>query len=75
MTSESLPYMIYTEEEEIFLQFAAEAKHVCVLKKHCIIRRADDDQFEKAVLLWFIQERPKGTSISDVILMEKARLL
>ena len=41
------------------------------MKKHSIVRRADDVQSDKAHL-WFVQEcRHKGTPI----VMEKARLL
>ncbi|XP_062499058.1 jerky protein homolog-like [Corticium candelabrum] len=56
-------------------QFAVEAKDSSSFKKRCIVRRADDDQFDKAMHLWFTQERHKGTPLSGVVVMEKARLM
>ncbi len=39
------------------------------------MRMADDEQFDKAVYLWFAQERSKGIPINGPLIMEKARLL
>ena len=57
------------------MKFATEALDESSIKKRCIVRRADDDSFDKAMHLWFTQERHKGTPISGVLVMEKARLL
>ena len=40
-----------------------------------MVRRDDDDAHDRAIHHWFIQERHKGTPISGVLVMEKARLL
>jgi len=39
------------------------------------MRKSDDNSLDKAVYLWFIQERSKGTPISGPLIMEKARML
>ena len=39
------------------------------------MRLSDDDALDKAVYLWFVQERSKGTPISGPLIMEKARML
>ena len=57
------------------MKFATETQDERCLKKRCIVRKADDDAFDKAVHFWFVQERHKGTPISGVVLMEKAKLL
>ena len=56
-------------------QFAVEDKDSSSYKKRCIVRRADDNEFYKAMHLWFTQERHKGNPLSGVIVMEKARLM
>ncbi len=57
------------------MKFVTETQDERCLKKRCIVRKADDDAFDKAVHFWFVQERHKGTPISGVVLMEKAKLL
>ena len=52
-------------------QFAAEAQDSSSFKKRCIVRRADDDQFDKAMHLWFTQERHKGTPLSGVVALKQ----
>ena len=42
---------------EKITRFATETQDEKCLKKRCIIRKADDHTFDKAVYLWFIQER------------------
>ncbi len=39
------------------------------------MRMSDDDALDKAVYLWFIQERSKGTPVSGPLIMAKAKLL
>ncbi len=39
------------------------------------MRAADDDNLDRAVYLWFTQERSKGNPISGPVIMEKARIL
>ncbi len=39
------------------------------------MRAADDDNLDRAVHLWFTQERSKGNLISGPVIMEKARIL
>ena len=63
------------KSREKIMKFATEALDESSIKKRCIVRRADDDSFDKAMHLWFTQERYKGTPISGVLVMEKARLL
>ena len=41
-------------------------------KKRQFVRRANLDALDKAVYLWFVQQRCKGTSISGPLLMGKA---
>lgn len=53
------------------MKFVAETQNEKCLKKRCTVRKADDDAFDKAIHLWFMQERHKGTPISGVVLMEK----
>ena len=60
---------------EKIIKFAGEAQDDSSLKSRCIVRRADDDAHDRAIHHWFIQERHKGTPISGVLVMEKARLL
>ena len=55
------------------VKFAGEAQDNSSLKSRCIVRRAD--AHDRAIRHWFIQERHKGTPISGVLVMEKARLL
>ena len=57
------------------MKFATETQDERCLKKRYIVRKADDDDFDKAIHFWFMQERHKGTPISGVVLMEKAKLL
>ena len=38
------------------MKFATEALDESSIKKRCIVRRADDDSFDKAMHLWFTQE-------------------
>ena len=42
------------------------------IKKRRIVRRADLEALDKAVYLWFVQQRCKGTPISGPLLMGKA---
>ena len=63
------------KSREKIMKFATEALDECSIKKRCIVRRADDDSCDNAMDLWFTQERNKGTPISGVLVMEKARLL
>ena len=67
-------YDIKAVREKI-TRFATETQDEKCLKKRCIIRKADDHTFDKAVHLWFMQERHNGTPISGTVHMEKARLL
>ena len=60
---------------EKIIKFAGEAQDDSSLKSRCIVRRADDDAHDRAIHHWFIQERHKGTPISGVLVMGKARLL
>ena len=57
---------------EKIIKFSGEAQDSS-LTNLCIVRRAD--AHDRAIHHWFIQERHKGTPISDVLVMEKARLL
>ena len=56
-------------------KFAKEAKDSGMVAERCLVRRADDDRFDKAMHLWFSQERAKGTPLSGPLVMEKARLM
>ena len=60
---------------EKIIKFAGEAQNDSSLTNWCMIRRTDDDAHDRAIHHWFIQERHKGTPISGVLVMEKARLL
>ena len=46
---------------EKIVKFAGEAQYVSSLKNWCIVWRAD--AHDRAIHLWFIQERHKGTPI------------
>lgn len=39
------------------------------------MRSSNNDTLEKAVFLWFMQERRKGTPISGPLIMQKARMI
>ncbi len=73
-TGKSTIFDIKRSREKI-MKFATEAVDETSLKKRCIVRRADDSTFDKAIHLWFLQERHKGTPVSGVLLMEKAKIL
>ncbi len=72
-TGKSTIFDIKRSREKI-MKFATEAVDETSLKKRCIVRRADDSTFDKAIHLWFLQERHKGTPVSGVLLMEKDKL-
>ncbi len=59
-TGKSTIFDIKRSREKI-MKFATEAVDETSLKKRCIVRRADDSTFDKAIHLWFLQERHKGT--------------
>ena len=42
------------------------------IKKRKVVRRSDFQELDKAVYLWFIQQRCKGTPISGPLLMSKS---
>lgn len=63
------------KSQEKIKQFAKEAKDNGTVKSRCIVRKAADDAFDKAMHLWFAQERSKGTPISGVMVTEKAKIL
>lgn len=56
-------------------RFQREAKDAGAVMNRCVIRKANDDAFDKAIHLWFTQERAKGTTLSGIVVMEKARLM
>ena len=60
---------------EKIMKFASESTDPSCLKKRCIVRKANDESLDQAMHLWFTRERHKGTPISGVLVMEKARLL
>ena len=60
---------------EKIIKFAGEAQDDSSLTNRCMVRRDDNDAHDRAIHHWFIQERHKGTPISGVLVMEKARLL
>ena len=70
----STAYDLKASKQKI-MKFATETQDEQCLKKRCIVRKANDEDFDKAVHIWFMQERHKGTPISGVVLMEKARML
>ena len=55
--------------------FAKEAKDSGCVKERFIVRKAVDENFDKAMHLWFSQERAKGTPITGVIVQEKAKMM
>ncbi|XP_067387794.1 jerky protein homolog-like [Emydura macquarii macquarii] len=63
------------KSQEKIKQFAKEAEDSGAVKSRCIVRKAAADDFDKAMHLWFAQERSKGTPISGVMVTEKAKLL
>ena len=63
------------DSREKIIKFTGEAQDDSFLTNWCIVRRADDDGHDRAIHHWFIQERRKGTPISGILVMEKARLL
>ena len=48
--------------------------HAKSAKKRCIIRRSNYEHVDKALHLWFLQQRAVGTPISGSILQTKAQL-
>ena len=46
-----------------------------VIKKRCTARKADNEMLDKALNIWFLQERSKGTPISGDLILEKAKRL
>ena len=52
--------------------FLTELQDGDCIKKRRIVRRADLEELDKAVYLWFVQQRCKGTPISGPLLMGKA---
>ncbi len=61
-TGKSTIFDIKRSREKI-MKFATKAVDETSLKKRCIVRRADDSTFDKAIHLWFLQERHKGTPV------------
>ena len=57
-------------------QFMAELDdcHSKNAKKHCIVRRLNYEDVDKALHLWFLQQRAVGTPISGSLLQTKAKL-
>ncbi|KAG9348076.1 hypothetical protein JZ751_004101 [Albula glossodonta] len=56
-------------------QFAKEATDSRSLKRRCIIRKPDDEKFDKAMHLWYSQARASGAQISGAIIMKKAKMM
>ena len=52
--------------------FLTEIQDGDCIKKRRIVRRANLEALDKAVYLWFVQQRCKGTPISGPLLMGKA---
>ena len=48
--------------------------HAKSAKKRCIIQRSNYEHVDKALHLWFLQQRAIGTPISGSILQTKAQL-
>ena len=46
-----------------------------VIKKRCTARKADNEMLDKALIIWFLQERSRGTPISGDLIIEKAKQL
>jgi len=56
-------------------QFISELEdcHSKSAKKRCIVRRSNYEDVDKALHLWFLQQRAVGTPISGSILQAKAQ--
>ena len=52
--------------------FLTEIQDGDCIKRRCIVRRANLEELDKAVYLWFVQQRCKGTPISGPLLMGTA---
>lgn len=52
--------------------FLTEIEDGACVKKRRIVRRAHLEKLDKAVYLWFVQQRCKGTPVSGPLLMGKA---
>lgn len=52
--------------------FLTEIEDGACVKKRRIARRADLEKLDKAVYLWFVQQRCKGTPVSGLLFMSKA---
>ena len=55
--------------------FQSQLQNEDCTKKRCIVRTADFPDADKAVFLWFVQERAAGVPISGPVLMAKAALM
>ena len=60
------------KNKEKLRSFLTEVQEGDCIKKRRVVRRADLDKLDKAVYLWFVQQRCKGTPISGPLLMGKA---
>uniref|UniRef100_UPI003AAF228D jerky protein homolog-like n=1 Tax=Centroberyx gerrardi TaxID=166262 RepID=UPI003AAF228D len=56
-------------------KFASEVTDSNTLKNRCVVRKAEDEDFDRALHQWFMQERGRGAPISGPTLMEKAKLM
>ena len=79
MTSVALEYdrpksTVYdiVKSKEKLKAFLKEIEDGSCVKKRRIVRRANLEDLDKAVYLWFVQQRCKGTPISGTLLMGKA---
>ncbi len=70
----STVYDIIKNEEKL-KTFQTEVEDGDCIKKRKIVRRADFSELDRAVYLWFVKERCKGTPISKPLLMAKATQL
>ncbi|KAJ8383582.1 hypothetical protein AAFF_G00219620 [Aldrovandia affinis] len=56
-------------------QFAREATDSRSLKRRFIVRKPDDEKFDKAMHLWYCQTRASGSAISGAMITKKAKAM
>ena len=65
----------YHQSEDKLKTFQSQLQNEDCTKKRCIVRTADFPAVDKAVFLWFVQERAVGVLVSGPALMAKAALM